>query len=412
MESTNKELVVDNYDDAFLFEEELNKQTTSSPTLSLKVSAKADTTATVDDIDNNIASSWGEQISEDFQRDLQMMEGNQHELFINFFSSTSNVETGRHHQLNHSSSSSSIVESESPLFLDICDFHHDGLPILESSDSYNNPSVVLTLKNSLNSTELEACDNDMLFSPEDCDKFFNVDNVDQDEQTVLKDHFINSTITTTSSSVDDPASNKPRGQVEDGDDIYELEETVLDDHLKKIGGANLNCKNLVSERNRRKRLSQQLLALRALVPNITKMDKRSVLVDALNYLRSIQEETGRLVKELKQREFKQPKLSINQRDRHPSLRIESCRIPSVLAYASSRSRAQITKIETEKIEDRRFVVKMTYKGGVGVGGDVLHVFESLGFEITYSTMQQLKPHETNTEMFIRVYFFIIIIYII
>ncbi|KAK9138026.1 hypothetical protein Sjap_008620 [Stephania japonica] len=386
MESTNEELVVENDDDAFLFQEGLNKQTTSSPTLTLKASPKADTTVTVDNIDNNIASSWGEQISQDFQQELQMMGGNQHELFINFFSSTSNVETSHHHQLNHSSSSSSIVESEPSLFLDLCDFHHDDQPILEGSDSYNNPSVALTLKNSLNSSQLEECDNDMFFSPEDCDKFFNVDSVDQDdEQTVmLKGHFINSTntttttTTTTSSNVDDHASNKHCRQGEDGDDIYDLEEMVMDDHLKKAGGANLNCKNLVSERNRRKRLSQQLLALRALVPNITKMDKRSVLVDALNYLRSIQEETSRLVKELKQ--LDSASIGIETKKDHNG-----------------------SQIETEKIEDRRFVVKMSCKGGgIGVGGDVLHVFESLGFEITYSTMQRLKPNETNAEMFIRV----------
>ncbi|KAJ8638139.1 hypothetical protein MRB53_012406 [Persea americana] len=61
----------------------------------------------------------------------------------------------------------------------------------------------------------------------------------------------------------------------------------------------LNCKSLVSERNRRKRLNQQLLALRALVPNITKMDRRWVLGDALAYLKSIHEATAQTQAELK-----------------------------------------------------------------------------------------------------------------
>ncbi|KAK9102778.1 hypothetical protein Sjap_020032 [Stephania japonica] len=377
-------------------------------------------------IDNNIESPWEEQAvgshnnSEDFHQEPQMIEDNQQELFINFFSSTSNIETVLQHrpdhrdQLNNSSSSSFIVEPsyvrpDSPLFLDLFDFHQDDdhphQPMLESSESYN-PSVILTLQNSFDNTDHNECDNDMFLSPEDCDKFFNIDHVHQQEQIVLKDQILMPN--TNSSIVANHNSDKRRGGTGAGDhqdydgDNYE-EETggaPLDDHLNKIGA--LNCKNLVSERNRRKRLSQQLLALRALVPNITKMDKRSVLVDALNYLRSIQEETERLVKELKEQQFKQPRLNINQVDPHPRLQIEFSRFPSVLLYASSKSRAQITEIETEKIEDRRFVVKITCKGSVGVGGDVLRVMESLGFEITYAAMQQLKPHETNTTTFIRV----------
>lgn len=54
------------------------------------------------------------------------------------------------------------------------------------------------------------------------------------------------------------------------------EEDEGEGHTVQIGLATtpttMNSKNLVSERNRRKRLSQQLLALRALVPNITKVN--------------------------------------------------------------------------------------------------------------------------------------------
>lgn len=54
------------------------------------------------------------------------------------------------------------------------------------------------------------------------------------------------------------------------------EEDEGEGHTDQIGLATtpttMNSKNLVSERNRRKRLSQQLLALRALVPNITKVN--------------------------------------------------------------------------------------------------------------------------------------------
>ncbi|OVA20288.1 Myc-type [Macleaya cordata] len=99
--------------------------------------------------------------------------------------------------------------------------------------------------------------------------------------------------------------------VDDDDD----EDQEIEDEPKR---GTLNCKNLVSERNRRKRLSQQLLALRALVPNITKMDKRSVLVDALSYLKNMQEETARIQKELKEQQHHHHQQQQQQLQHQPS----------------------------------------------------------------------------------------------
>eukprot|EP00850_Spirogloea_muscicola_P020961 SM000232S07931 [mRNA] locus=s232:135699:137223:+ [translate_table: standard] len=46
--------------------------------------------------------------------------------------------------------------------------------------------------------------------------------------------------------------------------------------------------HLMTERRRRERLNAQFLALRGIVPNITKMNKSSTLEDAIDYIRSLQ----------------------------------------------------------------------------------------------------------------------------
>ncbi|KAH6756415.1 basic helix-loop-helix DNA-binding superfamily protein [Perilla frutescens var. hirtella] len=57
-------------------------------------------------------------------------------------------------------------------------------------------------------------------------------------------------------------------------------------------------KNIVSERNRRKKLNERLYALRAVVPNITKMDKASIIRDAIEYIKSLQDEERRIQAEI------------------------------------------------------------------------------------------------------------------
>ncbi|XAR53248.1 hypothetical protein NMG60_11021720 [Bertholletia excelsa] len=57
-------------------------------------------------------------------------------------------------------------------------------------------------------------------------------------------------------------------------------------------------KNIVSERNRRKKLNERLFALRAVVPNISKMDKASIIKDAIEYIQELHEEEKRVRAEI------------------------------------------------------------------------------------------------------------------
>ncbi|KAJ0030128.1 hypothetical protein Pint_13995 [Pistacia integerrima] len=57
-------------------------------------------------------------------------------------------------------------------------------------------------------------------------------------------------------------------------------------------------KNIVSERNRRKKLNERLFALRAVVPNISKMDKASIIKDAIDYIQELHDQERRIQEEI------------------------------------------------------------------------------------------------------------------
>ncbi|KAL9671134.1 hypothetical protein QQ045_008700 [Rhodiola kirilowii] len=65
-------------------------------------------------------------------------------------------------------------------------------------------------------------------------------------------------------------------------------------------------KNLVTERNRRKRLSERMLMLRSLVPKITNasvpMNKATIIVDAVSYIQELQGYVEELTNQLQEME--------------------------------------------------------------------------------------------------------------
>ncbi|KAL5198616.1 hypothetical protein ABZP36_002128 [Zizania latifolia] len=63
-------------------------------------------------------------------------------------------------------------------------------------------------------------------------------------------------------------------------------------------GTEYKSKNLVAERRRRGRLNGNILALRAVVPKITKMSKEATLTDAIDHIKNLQSEVLELQHQL------------------------------------------------------------------------------------------------------------------
>lgn len=57
-------------------------------------------------------------------------------------------------------------------------------------------------------------------------------------------------------------------------------------------------KNMIMERDRRRKLNEKLYALRAVVPNITKMDKASIIQDAIAYIEELHQEERRILADI------------------------------------------------------------------------------------------------------------------
>ncbi|KAG9456163.1 hypothetical protein H6P81_000671 [Aristolochia fimbriata] len=124
------------------------------------------------------------------------------------------------------------------------------------------------------------------------------------------------------------------------------------------------------------RVARQLRTLTTLVPNINQRDEMSILEDTCEYLRRIQAETEQIERELS------PQGSTSG--------------------TQGAARPRIIRVETERVAERRFVVKMVWRRGAGVAGHVQRVIERLDVQMISVVVNETRPEEMLSTAFVKV----------
>nr|GMD23293.1 transcription factor bhlh90 [Ipomoea batatas] len=153
-------------------------------------------------------------------------------------------------------------------------------------------------------------------------------------------------------------------------------------------------KNLVTERNRRNKIKDGLFALRALVPNITKMDRASILGDAIDYVRELQQIVKELEDELNEidaedesqriAEHVTPDLNGKSKDSEQTSKKSNNVLKKVLAISMK------LLLSVNQIDSRVFMLRFIGKHSRGGFSRLMETMDSLGLQVLDANVTTLN----------------------
>ncbi|CAL5033137.1 unnamed protein product [Urochloa decumbens] len=125
-------------------------------------------------------------------------------------------------------------------------------------------------------------------------------------------------------------------------------------------------KNILMERDRRRKLNEKLYALRSVVPNITKMDKASIIKDAIEYIQQLQAEERQVLQEVRALEAAAggaPQADQEECcDEHDEMTTKLKRarsVPSMVAAAHGAPPVEVLELRVSEVGERVLVVSVT-----------------------------------------------------
>uniref|UniRef100_A0ACD5U9J3 Uncharacterized protein n=1 Tax=Avena sativa TaxID=4498 RepID=A0ACD5U9J3_AVESA len=175
-------------------------------------------------------------------------------------------------------------------------------------------------------------------------------------------------------------------------------------------------KNIIMERGRRKKLNEKLYSLRGVVPNITKMDKASIIQDAIGYIEELQEEERQLLAEISDLEsagctavVKTEKVvsvgsQAEEEDAAPRKKMRRTSSASAIndgAICSPATRpVQILEVEVTEVGEKLAVVSVRYAKRKDAMATVCRALESLCLKVITASVTTVAGSIVHT-MFIQ-----------
>ncbi|CAI0427833.1 unnamed protein product [Linum tenue] len=174
-------------------------------------------------------------------------------------------------------------------------------------------------------------------------------------------------------------------------------------------------KNIVSERNRRKKLNERLFALRAVVPNISKMDKASIIKDAIDYIQELHDQERRIQAEIAELESSGKKMSPCSGSGSGNFEVE---LPVLLrskkkkvndhlydssagSFRTSSSPIELLELRVVYMGERTVLVSLMCNKRTDTMVRLCELFESLKLKIITANITTVSAHLLKT-VFIEV----------
>lgn len=169
------------------------------------------------------------------------------------------------------------------------------------------------------------------------------------------------------------------------------------------GASSAAAKNILSERNRRKKLNERLFALRAVVPNISKMDKASIIKDAIEYIQELHEQEKMVraeIAELEEDRLRNPVLNVDLEDEILCRSNKKKRLspsPSSPGNAMSPSSSiDIVELRVSYVGEKTLYISLTCDKKMDTMVRLCEVFESLKLKIITANITSLSDKLLKT----------------